>query len=73
VATCRDCDGYVIWADRDGNNVPFNPWNPGTGAKKIGLKFYVIINGKARRSTNEDERLLRDLYLCHFDICSERH
>jgi len=73
MAQCRDCEFDIVWADRDGKAVPFDERPLRRSADVLAQnKAYVLINGKAKRATQDDLRLHRDLHTCHFDTCTSK-
>lgn len=66
MATCRTCDAEIIWAKSatTGRPMPMD-------AKPDPKGTFVIISGKARAATAEDDRLFRDRFTSHFATCKD--
>jgi hypothetical protein len=81
MATCKDCDQDIIWSETGNTKKialdakPVKKTDPRFAGSNI-WKAYVLLPGGelglARRGTEEDRRLHRDLYTCHWDTCTER-
>jgi hypothetical protein len=69
MAACKSCERSIIWAEGpNGKMMPFDEPPRGLGAKPPDGDW-VVINGKARRATEEDRRLHRERLTCHFATC----
>lgn len=69
MAVCRDCEKYITWAENpNGKNLPFDSQPVKTSQHRL----YTIVKGKAKWATDEDRRLHREMYTCHFDTCQGR-
>ena len=66
MATCRSCGASMEWAEwaDSGKAVPLDPGHVATGN-------LVVVNGKVRHFTAEDERLGRDRRISHFATCPD--
>lgn len=63
---CRTCEAEIIWAASatTGKPMPMDAAPNPAGA-------FVIVTGKARKATVEDDRLRRERYTCHFATCPD--
>lgn len=64
MSTCSRCDAEILWAKSatTGRPMPMNATPDPKGT-------FVIISGRARAATAEDDRLFRDRYTSHFSNC----
>jgi len=69
MAFCRTCEREIRWAEGpNGKMMPFDEPPRGFGAKPPDGDW-VVVNGKARRATEEDRKLQRERFTCHFANC----
>lgn len=86
MAFCDNCHGVIVWAevtlgtgeirrrpfdDPPAENGPSTPFQK-PPAPPAHLKRWSIQRGRATPATEEDCRLRRPLFVCHFDTCSQR-
>lgn len=65
MARCRSCGADVIWAtSTNGKAMPMDAQPDPKGT-------FVIVVGKARKATAEDDRLHRPRHTCHFATCEQ--
>lgn len=65
MANCRSCDAEIIWAvsEKTGKPMPID-------AAPSPLGNLIVINGRARVATTDDDRLHRPKYMSHFASCA---
>lgn len=63
MAACKSCEAPMFWVDSPtGKNMPMDEKPDPAGQ-------WVVIAGKARRVTDDDRKLHRETYTCHFATC----
>lgn len=66
MASCRSCEASIIWAESETTGRPM-PMDVTPDLKGL----FVIVAGKARRATADDDRLKRPRYTSHFGTCPD--
>jgi len=67
MATCRDCAHEVLWGELPtGKKIALEP---ASLKQPAGLRTFVLLKGMATVATDQDRRLHRPLYVCHWDAC----
>lgn len=65
MSACRSCGDDIVWAVTEtGRRMPLD-------AKPVAGGLFVMVGGKARKATAEDDRLHRDRYTSHFATCAQ--
>lgn len=65
MAACRSCEAPIIWVTTvNGKRMPVD-LNPVADGE------WVVINGRARRATADDDRLRRPRFRVHWATCTD--
>lgn len=78
-AGCKNCNKAVIWAETsNGKNILLEEVQSkhlrldGSGRLMLGgYRVRTVIKGQAVWATEADKKLLRPLYICHWDRCKK--
>lgn len=66
MSACRSCNAEIVWATSATSGKPM-PMD----LKPDPKGQFVIVSGKARRATAEDDRLHRERFTSHFATCPQ--
>ena len=66
MAACRTCEAPIVWVESQSTGKPM-PMDLAPDPKG----GFVIIGGKARKATADDDRLARERFTSHFATCPD--
>lgn len=80
MAYCNDCNQEITWAEtQNGKNIALEVVDSkkvtSDGSDRLwsnGYRVHTVVKGKDALANPTDRKLLRPLYLCHFDTCTAR-
>ena len=69
MAICKDCEGEVEWGELSSGKMIM--LEAATGQPQ-GLRRFTLVKGKANLATEQDHKLHRAMYVCHWDTCTAK-